>query len=154
MSRFGRAVGCLMIASAAVRGGASGDPEPAAVAPPIGKAHADPGALERAVLDATLAFLRADLVSARSALDRIEDACKRLRPGESVPFASEVIVYDQAFHTALDFAREYAVKGRLDDSFDQFVWIQRGCRGCHATAGKPHREPSASGVAHGSPAER
>ncbi len=126
MSRLAGAVGCILLAAMTGTGGSGGDPEP--VAPSTLHAHVDPAGLERAVLDATLAFLRSDLVSARSALDRIEESCNRLKRDEGTPFSGDVIVYDQAFHAALDFAREYAGKGRLEESFDQFVWIQRGCR--------------------------
>lgn len=150
--RLGGAVGCILVAAAAGPSGSGGESQP--IVPSAVRAHADPAALERAVLDATLAFLRADLASARSALDRIEEGCNRLKRDEGTPFPGEVVVYDQAFHTALDFAREYAVKGRLEESFDQFVWIQRGCRGCHATAGSLVRPRAVSGEAQGPAAGR
>lgn len=108
-------------------------PEAARPAPPV---HADAAALERAVLDTTAAFLHEDLPAARAALDRVEAACRRLGPDDTPAYASELVVYDQAFHVTIDRAREFAGRGIADKAFDQFVWMQRGCRACHDLARK------------------
>lgn len=96
--------------------------------------HADPDALERATLDATRALLRSDAAAARSAMDRVEAACRRVEPDESVP--ADVREIDVAFHRTLDLAREWATRGDVEKSWDQFYWIPKGCRQCHAAAKK------------------
>jgi hypothetical protein len=86
------------------------------------------------VLDVTLAFLREDLSAARPALDRIEAGCKRLREDDREVYGGEILTYDQAFHAALDVSREMASAGELQRSWEQFMWVTKGCRACHALA--------------------
>jgi hypothetical protein len=86
------------------------------------------------VLDATLAFLREDLKAARPALDRIESGCRRLREDDREVYGSELLTYDRAFHAALDMSREMATAGDLPRSWEQFMWVTKGCRACHAIA--------------------
>jgi len=96
--------------------------------------HPDGRATEQAVLDVTLAFLREDLSAARPALDRIEAGCKRLREDDREVYGGEILTYDQAFHAALDVSREMASAGELQRSWEQFMWVTKGCRACHALA--------------------
>lgn len=96
--------------------------------------HPDGQAAEQAVLDATLAFLREDLKAARPALDRIESSCRRLREDDRETYGSELLTYDRAFHAALDMSREMATAGDLQRSWEQFMWVTKGCRACHALA--------------------
>ena len=96
--------------------------------------HPDGKAAEQAVLDATLAFLREDLAAARPALDRVEAGCKRLRDDDREIYGGEVANYDRAFHAALDTSREMASAGDLQRSWEQFMWVTKGCRACHALA--------------------
>ena len=105
---------------------------PAAVAARIPDPHTDPRALEQAVLDATLAFLREDAAAARAALDRVEAGCQRLADRDEA--APELRTYDRGFHSAVDIARELATRGNIDESFHHFTWVQRGCRSCHRLA--------------------
>lgn len=135
--------GLISILAAAGAVGPGGEEAPLAPAPEA-RVHSDPAAIEQATLEATLGFLRADLAAARTAMDRIEKLCLRLEGDKGKGFASGVVTYDRAFHTTLDFAREFAGKGRLEDSFEQFVWIQRGCRGCHNVARDPVRGKAAA----------
>ena len=124
-------------------------------------AHPDPAALERALLEATRAFMRADVSGARTALDRIEKGCRRLSPEESPAYPEALIEYDRAFHLALDGARELAGRRSLEESWDQFVWIQRGCRVCHGLAEKsgvtgtprPSGEQKSAPLSSSSPAD-
>lgn len=105
--------------------------------------HVDPKGLEQSVLDATLAFLRDDAASARAALDRVEAGCRRLGDGEDAPeIVPDLVTYDRAFHVALTVSRELAGRGDLTKSFDQFVWVQRGCRTCHGIARDPAQRGS------------
>jgi hypothetical protein len=99
--------------------------------------HADAKATEQAVLDATLAFLREDLGAARPALDRIEAGCKRFREDDRDVYGGEITSYDRAFHAALDVSREMASAGDLQRSWEQFMWVTKGCRACHALARTP-----------------
>jgi hypothetical protein len=103
--------------------------------------HADGKALEQAVLDATLAFLREDLKTARAALDRIEAGSRRLREDDVALYGSEVTTYDRAFHAALDVSREMATAGKLPRSWEQFMWVTKGCRTCHGLARTPPPPP-------------
>jgi hypothetical protein len=108
--------------------------------------HADPPALERAVVDATLAFIRADAAAAREALDRVEAGCRRLGRDDVPRVTEDVVVWDQAFHKTVDLAREHAAAARIEKAFDQFVWVQKACRTCHTlsrqeAAAKPATPP-------------
>jgi hypothetical protein len=94
--------------------------------------HVDGKATEQAVLDATLAFLREDLSAARPALDRIEAGCRRFREDDREVYGGEILSYDKAFHAALDVSREMASAGDLQRSWEQFMWVTKGCRSCHA----------------------
>jgi hypothetical protein len=110
---------------------AAGAQEPASRLP---SPHAEGKAAEQAVLDATLAFLREDLQAARPALDRIEAGCRRLREDDVATYGSELVGYDRAFHVALDVSREMATAGNLPRSWEQFMWVTKGCRTCHGLA--------------------
>jgi len=114
-------------------------------APRLPSPHADGKAEEQAVLDATLAFLREDAKAARPALDRIEAGCRRLREDDVAVYGSELVTYDRAFHVALDVSREMASAGNLERSWEQFMWVTKGCRTCHgiARAGAPSARPTA-----------
>lgn len=117
--------------------------------------HADVAALERAVVDATLAFIRSDLRAAREALDRADAGCRRLRSEEDPSYPSDLVTYDQAFHTTIDMAREFSTRGALDRAFDQFVWMQKACRTCHEIArGKGFLPPTGSDATPGPHAPR
>ena len=96
--------------------------------------HRDGKATEQAVLEVTLAFLREDLSAARPALDRIEGGCKRLGEDDRAVYGGEVLAYDRAFHAALDVSREMASAGDVQRSWEQFMWVAKGCRVCHAMA--------------------
>lgn len=99
-------------------------------------AHPNPSALEGALLEATRAFMRSDAPGALAALHRIEDGCRRLSPEESPAYPEVLVGYDRAFHLTLDTVRELAGRRSLEESWEQFVWIQRGCRVCHGLAEK------------------
>lgn len=108
--------------------------EPAPPGPRLPSPHPDGAALEQAVLDATLAFLREDLKAARPALDRMDAGCRRMREDDVEAHGSELVAYDRAFHSALDLSREMATAGNMQRSWEQFMWVTKGCRGCHAIA--------------------
>ncbi len=123
------AVLAIGLALAPVPAEGTGDPPP-----PPAPVHPDPAALEAAILDATRAFLRSDLVGARAALDRVEEACRRLSSDEEAAYPSEIVLFDQAFHKTLDVAREFSVRGFDERAFDQLRWIHKSCRTCHEIA--------------------
>jgi hypothetical protein len=112
--------------------------------------HADGAALERAVLDATIAFLHSDLHAAREALDRIAAGCRRLSRDEVPRPPEDELLGDQVFHKTVDFAREFATGGEIDKAFDQFVWAQKTCRTCHdrVRKAKPVERPAISAPDH------
>lgn len=121
------ALAIVLASGALAAGGAADAPRPIPV-------HEDPAELEDAVLDATRAFLRSDLVGARAALDRVETGCRRLALDEAVAYPSEIVLFDEAFHKALDVAREFSGRGLDERAFDQLRWIHKSCRTCHEIA--------------------
>lgn len=103
-------------------------------APPKPGFHVDPAALERAMLDTTLALLRSDPAAARAAMDRVEAGCRRAGPDDGL--SPEILEIDVAFHRTLDLAREWAARGDVEKTWDQLYWIPKGCRQCHAATKK------------------
>ena len=98
--------------------------------------HRDTVVLERSSLEAIRSFLREDPVAARRALDQVDRNTRRLDRFADAAYGEEMIVFEQAFHVTLDRARELAGKRRLEDAFNQFVWVQRSCIVCHGLARK------------------
>jgi len=109
------------------------DDELAGVSEPgVRAVHADTAKVEQALLAATLAFLRENPAEARSALDMIHRNSRALHGDEVGVVGADVLTYDRAFHETLDRSRELAGAGEIDAAFNQFVWVQRACRTCHA----------------------
>lgn len=130
----GAVLGAVALLGAAEKAAPPPGPEPVAARPaPV---HNDLGALEKAVVDATLAYVRGDSKAARAALDRVSDGCRRLGREDNPKSPDGLIEYDQAFHKTVDLAREFATTDQIERSFDQFVWAQRACRVCHGLARK------------------
>ncbi len=98
------------------------------------RVHSDGKALAAALLEVTAALLRDDAKAARPALDRMEEACRRLPPEEDEFFESGMISLDRALHRVLAGSREYSGAGDAGRTFDEFVWVQRTCRQCHSLA--------------------
>ena len=96
--------------------------------------HTDGKALAAALLDVTAALLRDDGKAARLALDRMEESSRRLPPEEAESFGSGMITLDRALHKVLSGSREYSGAGEVERTFDEFIWVQRTCRQCHALA--------------------
>jgi hypothetical protein len=131
-ARIGMVVAALVLLGAAPQATRTPDVEPAQERPaPL---HSDVAALERAVVDTTLAFVREDCKAAREALLRLDAGCRRLSLDESPAPPQDVRLYDQAFHKTIDLAREFLMGEQLERAFDQFVWAQRACRTCHDMA--------------------
>ncbi len=138
-----RLLASLLLGSTVVGGavGVSADDPPPRQAP--SSFHTDAGALEQAVLDATLALLREDTASARRALDRMEEGCARRTVDDDPTLSWQMAAWDQGFHRQLDTARELAKRGDVDGTYDTLAWLQRGCRGCHRQARLDGRMPAA-----------
>ena len=117
----------LLLAAAA----AAASPAPAPMPAPV---HVDGQALEDAVVEATRAFLRADAPAARAALDRAEEACRRLAHDEKPAWTRTIVNDDIALHMALEKARELSSLGAIDKAVETLVWVGRTCRECHARA--------------------
>lgn len=98
------------------------------------KVHADAQAVIESVLQATRAFMAEDPSAARAALDRMTKHSPPLLRGPDDAYGHEILSFDQAFHVTIDRSREYALTGRMEDSFNQFVWVQRACITCHGMA--------------------
>lgn len=114
---------------------AAGDPPgEEAVSPVLPSVHLDVRAVEEGVLEATRAFLREDPAAFRRGLDRVETATRRLDREADEAYGSDLITYEKAFHVTLDRAREFAIRGDLENAFHQFVWVQRACITCHGLA--------------------
>jgi hypothetical protein len=101
---------------------------------PDSRLHVDGRALEQAVTDAALALVRDHSAAVRAALDRVEQNCRPLQVEDGERYGSEIVVHDQAFHATLLKAREFATKGMLQEGLNEFAWVLRTCRGCHALA--------------------
>ena len=104
--------------------------------------HNDGRALEQAMVDVLRALFREDTPAARRALDRMEGLCRRLGPDDLDTLGSGLVQLDRAVHKTLDGTRESAGQGEVDAAFDEFVWVQRSCRQCHAAAREQGRLPS------------
>lgn len=136
---FGRIAGFVGLGSALAFGGVSPGPNPV---------HREGRVLEQAIVEANRELLREQPLLARAALDRAADACRRLSGDADASYGSEIVSFDRAFHMTLDEAREHATAGRIDDAFNQLVWVQRSCLSCHRMAraagfavALPEREP-------------
>jgi hypothetical protein len=109
---------------------ASAADEPTAPA----KVHIDGEAMGRAAARASASLLRDDPVAATEALKQLEAACRRINPEEDETFGPGTRTLDQALHKVLGNTREYVGAGEMDRAFDEFVWVGRTCRQCHALA--------------------
>lgn len=101
---------------------------------PDAKVHVDGKAMGRAATAATAALLRDDPVAAKEALRQLEASCRRLSPEEDDMFGPGARTLDQALHKVLGNTREYVGAKEMDRAFDEFTWVQRTCRHCHALA--------------------
>jgi hypothetical protein len=118
--------------------------------------HRDPDLLVDAALETTRAFLMEDTRAARRSLDALKEATPPLHRERDAVYGSEILSFDQAFHVTIDRAREYSTAGRLEDAFNQYVWVQRACVTCHGlarTQGFLPRDPSAEQPPTDPPAE-
>jgi hypothetical protein len=101
---------------------------------PEGRVHRDASKVQKAALAVTSALLLEDLAAARQAMDTILELSPPLKPEAAEVVGAEVYTADRVFHSTLTPAREYASKGRLEDAFNEFVWVQRACMNCHKQA--------------------
>ena len=136
MRRLNGRVGlvAVLIASLAIVGAAEdpsseqdGSAKPRAV-------HVDGQAVIQSVVEATRAFLNEDSEAARLALDGLKQQSPPLVRERDEAYGHEMLSFDQAFHITIDRSREYALAGYMEDSFNQFVWVQRACITCHGMA--------------------
>ena len=123
--------------------------------------HVDPVVMARAVVAASSALLRDDPKAAETALGQLEGACRRLNPEEGEALGKGFRNADQALHVVLANTTSYVRAGALDRAFNEFVWVQRTCRDCHALARKSGRLPAdgpvwaeSSGAANGAETAR
>jgi hypothetical protein len=123
-----------LIASLAMVGAAEDPPSGHDAATKPRAVHADPQAVINSVVAATRAFLREDSVAARQALDGLKQQSPPLERERDEAYGHEILSFDQAFHITIDRSREYALAGYMEDSFNQFVWVQRACITCHGMA--------------------
>jgi hypothetical protein len=98
--------------------------------------HPDPVALQNGLADALRAFVAGDAKAARRALDAVEENCRRPGVDEEPGYPKKVLSWDGAFHGDLDFVREMSSRGRMEDAYNRFTFLPRGCIGCHADAVK------------------
>jgi len=96
------------------------------------KVHADGAAMKRRTLEVTRALMRDDQPAVRVALDALESACRELTPADVDVLGHRFRTLDQAMHRVLGRTKAYVDAGHLDEAFDEFVWVQRTCRQCHA----------------------
>jgi hypothetical protein len=112
---------------------------PGAGAPPAAPApiHVDAKDLQQSMLDLTTAFIAGDAKAVRAAFDRTEKDCRRIADDETPPWPQAFVEQDQALHSVLDQAREFAARGDLEHAIQNQQWTIRICRDCHAL-----REPA------------
>jgi hypothetical protein len=135
--RIGAVAVALVVLAAAAR--TSDD----AVAPPVPLAvHSDPEGMVQGVLQALDALLRNDLPAVGPAVKRIEAGCRTLFPEEDSLQGDGVRNRDQALHKVLTGTRLYASHRQADAAFEEFVWVLRTCRECHALARAGGRLPA------------
>lgn len=130
-------LGTLALAASLVLLAAAQAEAPAVADPPDGEprpVHLDVRAIEDGVVKATLGYLREDPAEIREGLERIEASTRRLDREADETLGSDLIVYEQAFHVTLDRSREFVNRGDLENSFTQFVWLERACITCHGLA--------------------
>lgn len=130
------------VAGLAAYAGGSPSPSPAPAAARPAPVHVNAADLEKAMLDADKAFLYGDGADARKALDRAEKDCRRLSFDEVPPWPRAMVDQDGGMHLALDRAREYASRGRIEDAIGSMVWVMRCCRNCHALRDKGAKAPA------------
>jgi hypothetical protein len=124
----------VLIASLAIVGAAEVAPSEEGGSAKPRAVHADPQAVIARVLEATQAFLIEDSAAARQALDGLKQQSPPLVRERDAAYGHEMLSFDQAFHITIDRSREYALAGHMEDSFNQFVWVQRACITCHGMA--------------------
>jgi len=103
-------------------------------APPVRPVHDSAKAVVEHVLGAARAFLAEDGATMRTELDALDAASPALDRERDEAYGHELLSFDQAFHITIDRARESATAGRLEDAFNQLVWVQRTCVSCHRMA--------------------
>jgi len=113
--------------------------------------HVDAPRVVEHVLGATRAFLAEDGAAAREQLDALKRESPPLDRERDEAYGHEILSFDQAFHVTIDRSREFATAGKLEDAFNQFVWVQRACVTCHGMARERGFLSSASPVDSGSP---
>jgi len=96
--------------------------------------HVDGPAMGRAATQASAALLREDVEVARKALRTLQDSAGRMQPEEGDLFGTGSRTFDRALHKVLSTTRESLAGGETGRAFDEFVWVQRTCRECHAVA--------------------
>lgn len=106
--------------------------------------HNDPQALEDAVLGALRAYLHEDTAAMRRSFDMMEEATRRIDREKDAAYGFELINWEQGFHGTIDRGRELSGKGKLEDAFNQLVWAQRACLGCHQVARKQGFRPQSA----------
>jgi hypothetical protein len=131
--RFGTVL--VLVASLAILGSANALPPEEESAKPRA-VHADSQKVIESVLRATRAFMAEDAKGARASLDGLKEHSPPLLRGRDDAYGHEMLSFDQAFHITIDRSREYALAGHMEDSFNQFVWVQRACITCHGMARK------------------
>ncbi len=105
----------------------------AAAEEPVIPVHADVPKLERAAADAMLGYARDDVGRVQRALDVVAEQVRVLKVEER-PYYGEVVSYSRSFEISNNLAREYADGEMLDESYEQYVWVMKGCRTCHTIA--------------------
>ena len=124
------ALGC----AAAVAGGDEPAAGTAASSPP--PIHPEPGLAMERLIACTRAAVREDREALLEALDGIEEVCRNIYDPEDERYSSRMIEFDWAFHRTLEMARKLTAEGDMAKGFEQYQWVERGCRLCHVQAAK------------------
>ena len=88
---------------------------------------------QRAATQALLGYARDDAEQVERALDVVAEQVRVLKV-EDTEIWGKVVGYSRSFEISNNLAREYADGEMLDESYDQYVWVMKGCRTCHTIA--------------------
>lgn len=96
--------------------------------------HPDAAAVNGAFAEAVQAAVLDDLATARKAMDRLEELCRRVPFEERRTLGEAIVNADRSYHTALTRSREYAGAGEAQLAFEGMVGVMQVCRACHGFA--------------------
>lgn len=131
----------LLLLAAGAMWSVADDPEAAPT-----RIHPDPEKLMADFQRATRAAVLLNPVELREALDLVKEGSVKIHDTDIGDYPGSIRKLDQGFHFALNAAREKAGEGKRRAAFDQYQYVERGCKLCHYTALREGIMVAGSGV--------